>query len=168
MVFLFIFTHFRWLHPMIEITFNATRLCKLQNCTANATIKPPMNINIASFMYIIQVLSVSYNWTKRKQKQIEYKSLGNLTEINKINKLKFIERKKWIKKFAFVNHFLPECPALEIEQLVTLMWPLQWKEIHLFIYLFFPFSCVCLLWLSVPITIMAVKKLGFETNLNWS
>lgn len=49
----------RWLHPIREITFSATRLCKLQNSTARAMIIPPINISIVSFMYIMHVLSVS-------------------------------------------------------------------------------------------------------------
>lgn len=73
-----LYSYFLWLHPMIEITFKATRLCKLQNCTANATIKPPMNINIASFIYIIHVLSVSCSKKQNKKKMFAFnKSIIN-------------------------------------------------------------------------------------------
>lgn len=54
-------THRRWLQPMIEMTFRATRLCKLQCSTASAIIRPPINMSIVSFMYIMAVRSVLWS-----------------------------------------------------------------------------------------------------------
>lgn len=65
---IFGFTYFFWLHPMIEITLSAIRWCKLQCWTANAMTRPPMNISIVSFIYIMHVLSVSC-WRDEMKKE---------------------------------------------------------------------------------------------------
>lgn len=56
----FFYSYLLWLHPIIEITFKAVLLCKLQCSTASAITNPPINISIVSFMYIMHVVSVSW------------------------------------------------------------------------------------------------------------
>lgn len=89
----------RWLQPINEITFSATRLCRLQYSTASAIIRPPINISIVSFMYIWQVFSVSRmaNIGKRTIGSIDVMGSGSASVTQYID----MSRTTYMHRYAF-------------------------------------------------------------------